>query len=95
MPTVELTRKAKTQIDELRRVDVRKHAKVLRALDRLAADPRHPGLQSHDIESFSGPNGEKLYESYVENPCPSAWRILWFYGPEDGKLTVASINRHP
>ena len=76
--------------------------KVQRALARLEADPRYPGLHSHQYENFPGLPNEKIWDSYVENKTPSAWRIFWMYGPNetvDGKevpvITVVAITPHP
>lgn len=60
-----------------------KLAKVNRALARLQANPRHPGLNSHLYENFPGFEKEKVWDSYVENNTPSAWRIYWRYGPNE------------
>lgn len=73
-----------------------KHKKVLRTLKQLQVyGPRHPGLQSHRYQSVPGPRGEPLWESYVENRTPGAWRIWWVYGPEPGQLTIVTIGPHP
>ncbi len=76
--------------------------KVNRALARLQADPRYPGLHSHQYENFPGYITEKVWDSYVENNNPSAWRIYWIYGPDEkndeGKdiavITVLVIGPH-
>ncbi len=36
-----------------------------------------------------------LWESYVENKTPSAWRVWWIYGPADGQITIVTIGPHP
>jgi hypothetical protein len=69
--------------------------KLRKALALLEANPRHPGLQSHQYESLAGPNGEKVWESYVENRTPGAWRIWWWYGPGKQQITVLTIGPHP
>ena len=69
--------------------------KVRRAMAKLETDPRHPGLRSHKYVSVPGPNDAPLWESYVENQAPSAWRIWWAYGPENGQITVVTIGPHP
>jgi hypothetical protein len=72
--------------------------KVRRALSRLEQNPRHPGLASHPYESFPVDRKVKVWDSYVENNTPSAWRIFWHYGPdEDGQrvITVLAISPHP
>jgi len=73
----------------------KKLKKVRRALGRLQQDPKHPGLSSHTYTSLSGVNGEAVWDSYVENNTPSAWRIFWHYGPDDGVITVLAITPHP
>lgn len=70
--------------------------KVRKAL-RLLADPgpTYPGLNSHQYQSVKGPGGEPVWESYVENHTPSAWRIWWIYGPDADMITVVTIGPHP
>jgi hypothetical protein len=70
-------------------------AKTQKALAFLEANPRHPGLQSHRYQSKSGPNGEALWEAYVENQTPGAWRIWFWYGPDRETITVLTIGPHP
>jgi hypothetical protein len=75
-----------------------KHKKIVRALGRLERDPRHRGLHSHQYESFPVDRDVKVWDSYVENNTPSAWRIFWHYGPDqDGQpaITVLAIGPHP
>lgn len=74
--------------------------KVRRALKRLEENPRHPGLHSHQYESFPVDRDVKVWDSYVENNTPSAWRIFWQYGPDDPDsgervITVLAISPHP
>lgn len=69
--------------------------KVRKTLGLLERDPKYPGLNSHKYSSISGANGEEVWESYVENNTPSAWRIFWHYGPEAGQITIVSIAAHP
>ncbi|WP_211472732.1 hypothetical protein [Actinocrinis puniceicyclus] len=68
----------------------------------LEQNPRYPGLHSHQYENFPGAPKEKVWDSYVENKAPNAWRIFWTYGPNetvDGKetavITVLAITPHP
>jgi len=72
--------------------------KVRRALARLAENPRHPGLASHRYESFPVDREVKVWDSYVENNTPSAWRIFWRYGPDEpgqSVITILAIGPHP
>ncbi len=72
--------------------------KVRKALRHLKVNPRHPGLHSHQYESFPVDRDVKVWDSYVENRTPGAWRIFWRDGPdEDGRsvITVLAITAHP
>lgn len=76
--------------------------KVRKALGLLQTNPRYPGLHSHQYENFPGFPGDKVWDSYVENNTPSAWRVYWLYGPDakdgDGEvvpvITVLVIGPH-
>jgi len=48
-----------------------------------------------EFSSISGPNGEKVFEAYAENDTPGAYRILFYYGPSRGKITIYTIFPHP
>jgi hypothetical protein len=69
--------------------------KVNKALGRLQLDPLYPSLRSHKYSSLSGANGEEVWDSYVENHTPSAWRIFWHYGPGADAITILLIGPHP
>lgn len=73
----------------------KKLKKVRKALGHLQLDPRYPALSSHKYSSVKGVNGEEVWDSYVENKTPSAWRIFWHYGPSAEHITVVSISPHP
>jgi len=90
--TIILTQKAN---DAMESADPKKKAKIVRCLAKLGSNPRHPGLNSHSYAEIRGPLGEQIWESYVENNTTSAWRVWWFYGPEQGEITVYLIAEHP
>jgi hypothetical protein len=75
--------------------DAARLKKVRAALARLQADPRYPSLRSHKYSSLKGSDDEDVWDSYVENNTPSAWRIFWHYGPGANVITVISITPHP
>jgi hypothetical protein len=82
----------------LRRLEDEQHpklAKVRKALGNLESNPRHPSLRTHEFTSLSGPHGEKVFEAYVENRTPGAWRLFWYYGPEPGMIRILNITPHP
>ena len=74
-------------------VKLKKVRKALRLLEQLG--PRRPGLQSHAYHSVPGPGGATLWESYVENKTPSAWRIWWIYGPVADQIIIVTVGPHP
>jgi hypothetical protein len=72
---------------------LRKVKKTLRLLRDVG--PSHPGLSSHKYHSITGPNGEDVWESYIESRTPGAWRIWWVHGPEADVITIVTIGPHP
>ena len=69
--------------------------KIVKCLNLLSQNPRHPSLNSHKIEVLSKEYGESVWESYLENHTPSAGRIFWLYGPKKNEITIAAIEPHP
>jgi hypothetical protein len=68
---------------------------VRKALGLLETNPRHPGLNTHKFSSLQGPQGEEVFEAYAESKTPAAYRVFWFYGPEQGHITILAITSHP
>lgn len=66
-----------------------------KAMALLEANPRHPGLSSHDIPPLSRRYGKKVWQSHLENRTPAAGRIFWVYGPDQGDITIIGIEPHP
>ncbi len=86
---------AEGQLRSIERADLNKFRKVGNCLGRLEIDPRHPGPHSHRYEALDEVNGEKIWESYVENRTPGAFRVFWHYGPGKGEITIVAITAHP
>lgn len=70
---------------------------LVKCIDLLAANPRHPGLHTHEFMSIEHPykKGEKVFEAYVQSRTPAAYRLFWCYGPEKGEITIIAITPHP
>jgi len=75
---------------------------VRKILALLETNPRHPSLQTHKFRSLHGPNGEEIFEAYVQNQTPGAYRVFFHYGPDrfEGErripvLTVVAVTPHP
>jgi hypothetical protein len=70
---------------------------VTKAITQLAADPRHPSLNTHDHNSIPHPysKGDKVFEAYAQNSTPGAYLVFWCYGLEKGQITIIAITPHP
>ena len=49
---------------------------VRKCLELLETNLRHPSLKTHEFRSLKGPNGEKVFEAYVQQKTPGAYRIF-------------------
>ncbi|MBE8997041.1 MULTISPECIES: hypothetical protein [unclassified Nostoc] len=86
---------ASTALAKLQQTDSKKYQKVLKTLGLMETNLRHPSLNTHKYESLSGPNGEEIFEAYVENKISAAFRVFWYYGSEQGVITILTITLHP
>jgi hypothetical protein len=81
--------------------DVRKQ--VRKTLRYLETNLRSKSLQTHEYQSLTSRYGIKVFEAYVQQKTPGAYRVFWHYGPDeidkDGKripiITIIAITRHP
>lgn len=93
---IHLTPEAIRQLDLLRNPA---HKVVFKAMEKtlqlMATNLRHRFLNTHEFHGLTGPDGEKIFESYAQNRTPGAYRIFWYYGPGKGKLTILTITPHP
>jgi hypothetical protein len=92
---LKFTSEAKKSLDSLEKTDPKKHKKVLKTLGLMEINLRHPSLNTHKYDSISGFNGEEVFEAYVENKTPVAFRVFWCYGPNRDELTILAITPHP
>lgn len=70
---------------------------VCKCVELLAANPRHPGLHTHEFHSLPHPydQQQKVFEAYAQNRTPGAYRVFWCYGPQARQITVLAITPHP
>lgn len=63
----------------------------------LLDNPKHPGLNTHEYDSLEHPYDKKgkVFEAYVQNRTPGAYRLFWCYGPKKGEITLIAITPHP
>jgi hypothetical protein len=92
---LKLTSVAQKSLNSLKKDDPKKHKKVLKTLGLMEVNLRHPSLNTHKYESMRGSNGEEIFEAYVENQTPAAFRVFWYYGPNRDELTILAITPHP
>lgn len=99
MFAVVLTRSAQEELKRLegspRHMGLVKQIK--KTLGWLQTNPRHPALQTHVFHSIEHPYNprEKVFEAYVQQHTPAAYRLFWCYGPKKGQITVIAITPHP
>jgi hypothetical protein len=87
---------ARFALGSLSPAELRTFKKLVKLLALLSQNPRHPGLQSHEIKVLSSKYGVKIFESYLENNTPSAGRVFWFYDENvKGQIVFAGIEPHP
>jgi len=92
---IDFAKSASEQLLGFQAGNPKKHKKVLKCLGLLESAPRHPGLNSHRYRDYDETYGEKIWESYVENRTPGAYRVFCHYGPDNGQITVVAITEHP
>lgn len=70
---------------------------VEKCIRLLLENPKHPGLQTHEFSSIEHPyeKGAKVFEAYIQNRTPGAYRLFWCYGPDKGEITIIAITAHP
>ena len=70
---------------------------IKKTLGFLQTNPRHPSLQTHMFHSLEHPYDldDKVFEAYVQQHTPGAYRLFWCYGPEKGQLTIIAVTPHP
>ena len=62
-----------------------------KALDYLKENPRHPSLNTHKYEELSKHYGKEIFEAYVQQNTPSAYRIFFYYSGK-GQITIIAIT---
>lgn len=68
---------------------------VRKCLGYLQTNPMHPSLKSHQFSCLQGVNDKKVWGVCAENSTPTAWRVVWHYGPGKGEVTVVAIAPYP
>jgi hypothetical protein len=69
----------------------KKAKKAIRMMREIG--PSYPSFCTHQMENLKGPGGLTIWNSYVENKTPQAWRMYWVRC-DDGSIQIVSIGRH-
>jgi hypothetical protein len=85
----------KADRNALRGSDKELFKKLTKTLNHLRNNPRHPGLEAHDIADLTKRYGFKVWQSYLENRKPAAGRLFWVYGPGRKEISVLGLEPHP
>jgi len=67
---------------------------LIKTIKFLQNNPKHSGLQTHEIKPLSRRYGLQVWQSHLENNTPSAGRIFWVYGPNPNQITIIGIEPH-
>jgi hypothetical protein len=92
---LEFQLEAEETLVNLLQTDPKKYKKVLKTLGLMQTNLRHPSLKTHKYDSLTGPDEEEVFEAYVENRTPGAFRVFWYYGPDKNVITIFAIVPHP
>ncbi|GAC1460020.1 MAG: hypothetical protein NVS2B14_07400 [Chamaesiphon sp.] len=92
---LEFQPEAEQALKNLEELNPKKHKKVLKTLGLMETNLRHQSLNTHKYDDLVGPNKEEVFESYVENKAPGAFRFFWYYGPRKSVITILAITPHP
>ena len=76
---------------------------VRKTLGYLETNLRAKSLQIHKFESLTRRYKREVFEAYVQQDTPGAYRVFWHYGDDEidknGKhipiITVVDITPHP
>jgi hypothetical protein len=68
---------------------------VVKTLNLMKTNLRHPSLNTHEYHGIKTEKKEKIFESYAQQKTSGAYRIFWHYGPEKSYLTIMLIIPHP
>lgn len=85
--------------EKLRELEIDKSKKALlkqlrKTLGFMETNLKHPSLNTHKFDALRCKLGD-VFESYVQNRTPGAFRIFWVYGPGKKQIYILDISPHP
>lgn len=94
---ITITKEFKQQITAIKEDPTREglEFQIKATITKLAHDPKYKGLNSHKFSSLNEKYGCEVWESYVQNNTPGAWRLFWLYGKGKNEITLLLVIPHP
>jgi len=76
---------------------------VNKTLGYLETNLTSKSLQTHEFKSLTRRYGKKVFEAYIQQDTPGAYRVFWNFGPDEkdskGKrvpiISIVAITPHP
>lgn len=91
MPTVKIDAGFAKKATKLLRKHPHKRKRVESTFAQLGIDPRYPSLATKKYDEALN-----IWQSYIEQGTPSAWRVWWIWDPsEPDTIVVLSFGPHP
>ena len=66
---------------------------IKKTIKFLRENPRHPSLHTHKNQKLSNLHKLDIFQVYVQNYTPGAYRIFFTYSAKD-EITITSIESH-
>ena len=84
----------KRKSDSLSRDEMELFKLFGKAIRNLSLNPKHPGLNTHEIKPLSKKYDLRIWQSYMDQG-KTARRFYWTYGPNRMEITILGIEPHP
>ncbi len=66
---------------------------IIKTIKFLRENPRHPSLHTHKNQQLSNLHDLDIFQVYVQNYTPGAYRIFFIYSAKN-EITITSIEAH-
>ena len=96
MFNIKMTPLALKQFEEIKKREPRQGLlkQIKKTIKFLRENPRHPSLHTHKNQQLSNLHDLEIFQVYVQNYTPGAYRIFFTYSAK-GEITITSIETHP
>lgn len=96
MFNIEMTPVALKQFEEIKKREPRQGLlkQIKKTIKFLRENPRHPSLHTHKNQKLSNLHDLDIFQVYVQNYTPGAYRIFFIYSAKN-EITITSIEAHP